>query len=222
MTALVVPDTWRHLPFFAQDLPQIAAHLAQTEAEVLPPAPQVFAALDACSPAETRVVILGQDPYPTPGHAHGLAFSVDPSVRPLPRSLTNIFKEMQSDLGACPPNGDLHFWAAQGVLLLNSALTVEAGRAGAHARLGWSRLTEQVLDALSDVPRAYVLWGAHAQGFARHIACPDALILQSAHPSPLSARRGFFGSQPFSRINEWLKDKGQTPINWTTPERPAR
>ena len=230
---LIPPETWRHLPFFVQDLPRIAADLAQRDAQVLPPAAQVFAALEACSPAQTRVVILGQDPYPTPGHAHGLAFSVAPDVRPLPRSLNNIYKEMQDDLGATPPNGDLRFWADQGVLLLNTALTVEAGKAGAHAKLGWSLLTQQVLAALSDRPRAFVLWGNHAQGFAKYITRlesgpesgpetgPDHLILSSAHPSPLSARRGFFGSQPFSRINDWLKDTDQTPINWTTPERPA-
>ncbi|SMX48418.1 uracil-DNA glycosylase [Maliponia aquimaris] len=218
MTALVPPRSWAHLPFFAQDLPRIAAALATSTAQVLPPAPHVFAALDACPPEATRVVILGQDPYPTPGHAHGFAFSVAPQVRPLPRSLTNIFKEMQDDLGARPPDGDLRFWATQGVLLLNTALTVEAGRAGVHANLGWSRLTEQVLAALSDRPRAFVLWGNHAQGFAPHISGPGHLILNSAHPSPLSARRGFFGSRPFSRVNDWLKDKGQTPINWTTPE----
>lgn len=213
------------MPFFTQDLPHIAAHLAQVDAQMLPPAHQVFAALDACPPESTRVVILGQDPYPTPGHAHGFAFSVEPDVRPLPRSLTNIFKEMQEDLGATPPNGDLRFWSEQGVLLLNTALTVEAGKAGAHARLGWSRLTEQVVQALSNRPRAFLLWGGHAQGFAKHITPPetgpDHLVLTSAHPSPLSARRGFFGSRPFSRINDWLKNRGQTPINWTTPERPA-
>ena len=176
---LTPPDGWRHLPFFVQDLPRIAAHLAQTDAQVLPPAHQVFAALTACPPERTRVVILGQDPYPTPGHAHGLAFSVEPDVRPLPRSLTNIFKEMTEELGTCPPNGDLHFWADQGVLLLNTALTVEAGKAGAHARLGWARLTEQVLGALSDRPRAFLLWGGHAQGFAKHITGADHLILTS-------------------------------------------
>ncbi len=217
---MVPPKAWRHLPFFDHDLPRIAAHLAMVEAQVLPPAPQVFAALDVCPPESVRVVILGQDPYPTPGHAHGLAFSVEPEVRPLPRSLSNIYKEMQEDLGAKPSDGDLRFWAAQGVLLLNTALTVEAGKAGAHAKLGWAKLTEQVLHALCDQPRAFLLWGGHAQGFAKHITGPDHLILTSAHPSPLSARRGFFGSRPFSRINDWLKDRGQTPINWTSPEGP--
>ena len=199
----------------------MAKAVAQSSSVVLPPPAQVFAALTACPPDDTRVIILGQDPYPTPGHAHGLAFSVEPDVRPLPRSLKNIYAELQSDLGAAPQDGDLRFWAAQGVLLLNTALTVEAGQPGSHAKLGWSRLTEQVLATLSDRPRAFVLWGAHAQSFEKHITGPDHFILRSAHPSPLSARRGFFGSRPFSRVNEWLMDKGQTPINWTTPERAA-
>jgi uracil-DNA glycosylase len=212
------PESWGDLPFFVQDLPRIEADLAE-KTDILPPETQRFAALEACPPDQTRVVILGQDPYPTPGHAHGFAFSVEPDVRPLPRSLNNIYKEMQEDLGASPATGDLRFWAAQGVLLLNTALTVPAGCAGAHAKLGWSHLTEQVLARLSDRPRAFLLWGNHAQAFAKHIgpaAGGDHLILQSAHPSPLSARRGFFGSRPFSRINEWLRSQGQPPINWSS------
>ncbi|WP_418593844.1 uracil-DNA glycosylase [Ponticoccus sp. (in: a-proteobacteria)] len=208
------PAAWAHLPFFAGAYPAIAERLKDAP-DVLPPAHQVFAALEACPPDATRVVILGQDPYPTPGHAHGLAFSVEPDVRPLPRSLTNIFKEMTDDLGACPPDGDLRFWARQGVLLLNTALTVPAGQAGGHARLGWTTLTQEVLEALNDAPRAYILWGRHAQGFAPRLTHPDTLILQSAHPSPLSARRGFFGSRPFSRVNDWLIARGETPIDWT-------
>ncbi len=208
------PAAWAHLPFFAGAYPTIAKRLRGVT-DVLPPAHQVFAALEACPPDATRVVILGQDPYPTPGHAHGLAFSVEPDVRPLPRSLTNIFKEMTDDLGACPPDGDLRFWARQGVLLLNTALTVPAGQAGGHAHLGWTTLTQEVLEALNDAPRAYILWGRHAQGFAPRLTHPDALILQSPHPSPLSARRGFFGSRPFSRVNDWLIARGETPIDWT-------
>lgn len=208
------PAEWAHLPFFQTTYPAIAARLKDVS-NVLPPADQVFAALDACPPAATRVVILGQDPYPTPGHAHGLAFSVEPDVRPLPRSLGNIFTEMTDDLGACPPDGDLRFWARQGVLLLNTALTVPAGQAGGHARLGWTGLTQEVLEALDDRPRAYILWGRHAQAFAPRLTHPKALILQSAHPSPLSARRGFFGSRPFSRVNDWLKARGETQIDWT-------
>jgi uracil-DNA glycosylase len=210
------PPAWAPLPFFTEVWPGLAARLA-AEPDILPPAQQRFAALEACPPEQTRVVILGQDPYPTPGHAHGLAFSVEPDVRPLPRSLKNIFIEMTEDLGACPPDGDLRFWAAQGVLLLNTALSVPAGQAGGHAKLGWTRLAQEVMDALNDAPRAYLLWGRPAQGFAPRITHPEALVLQSAHPSPLSARRGFFGSRPFSRVNDWLKARGETPINWTRP-----
>ncbi|MDU8911477.1 uracil-DNA glycosylase [Aestuariicoccus sp. MJ-SS9] len=211
------PAAWAHLPFFTNVLPRIDAALAAEDRVILPPEHQRFAALEACAPDRVRVVILGQDPYPTPGHAHGLAFSVEPDVRPLPRSLTNIFKEMQDDLGATPPDGDLRFWARQGVLLLNTALSVPAGDAGGHAKLGWARLTHEVLTALSDSPRAFLLWGKPAQAFERHIHGDGHLILRSPHPSPLSARRGFFGARPFSRVNDWLKANGDTPINWTNP-----
>lgn len=214
---LIPPEAWRHLPFFDESLPGIASAIAQYDRVVLPPAPQVFAALETCAPNDVRVVILGQDPYPTPGHAHGLAFSVDPDVRPLPRSLGNIFKELQNDIGAMPPNGDLRFWAEQGVLLLNDVLTVPAGDARGHRRLGWQTLVPQVLELLADRPRAFVLWGNDARAHAPRLAGHGHLILESAHPSPLSARRGFFGSRPFSTVNAWLKERGQQPINWTDP-----
>lgn len=211
---LTPPAAWTHLPFFKDTLPAITTKLAGEQRLILPPERQIFAALDACSPDTTRVVILGQDPYPTPGHAHGLAFSVEPGVA-LPRSLKNIYKEMAEDLGTAPTTGDLRSWAAQGVLLLNSALTVPAGEANAHKNLGWSKLTEQVLTELSTKPRAFVLWGNHAQGFVPHIHGKHHFILKTAHPSPLSARRGFFGSRPFSKVNAWLKANGDTEINWT-------
>ncbi len=212
------PEAWAHLPFFTRDWPALARRIADDPREILPPAQQRFAALAACPPEATRVIILGQDPYPTPGHAHGFAFSAAPAVTPLPRSLANIYKEMQADLGASPPTSDLRFWADQGVLLLNTALTVPAGEAGGHGKLGWSALTRDVLAALSRTPRAFLLWGRHAQGFAPEITGPGHLVLQSAHPSPLSARHGFFGARPFSRVNAWLKARGDTPINWTTPD----
>lgn len=211
----MIPPAWSQLPFFSTDWPRIAATLDGEPRRILPPRDQIFAALDACAPDQTRVIILGQDPYPTPGHAHGLAFSVAAEVRPLPRSLNNIFKEMTDDLGAAPLTGDLRFWARQGVLMLNTALTVPAGQAGGHAKLGWSGLTAQVLSALDDRPRAALLWGNHAQRFAHHLTHPDHLIVKTAHPSPLSARRGFFGSRPFSRVNDWLIANGNTPIDWT-------
>ncbi len=210
------PPAWAHLPFFTTTSPGIAAALETETRQILPPEDLIFAALDACAPDDTRVVILGQDPYPTPGHAHGLSFSVEPDVRPLPRSLSNIFKELQDDLDASPSDGDLRFWARQGVLLLNTALTVPAGNAGGHAKLGWSTLTRQVLAELDKSPRAFILWGKHAQGFADTLTSAEHLILRSPHPSPLSARRGFFGSRPFSKVNDWLKARGETQINWTT------
>jgi uracil-DNA glycosylase len=214
---LTAPRHWDHLPFFRESLPAIRTALEAEDRQVLPPTNQVFAALDACAPADVKVVILGQDPYPTPGHAHGLAFSVAPDVAPLPRSLANIFKELRDDLGDAPSDGDLHFWAEQGVLLLNDVLTVPAGAARGHRRLGWQRLVPQVLDALSDRPRAFVLWGNDARGHAARLQGHGHFVQQSAHPSPLSARRGFFGSRPFSTVNAWLRQHGHAPINWTTP-----
>ncbi|MEL6209954.1 MAG: uracil-DNA glycosylase [Pseudomonadota bacterium] len=203
---------WADLPFFEREWPVIEAALA-SEASVLPPDDQLFAALERCQPDATCVVILGQDPYPTPGHAHGLAFSVTPET-PLPRSLKNIYREMEEDIGAAPETGDLTGWADQGVLLLNTALSVRAGEAGAHAKLGWSTLTSQVLARLDIAPRAFLLWGKPAQAHAKHVHNPDHLILKTAHPSPLSARRGFFGSRPFSKVNAWLTARGETPIRW--------
>lgn len=209
--------TWATLPFFTDRLPAIQSVIDTETGRVLPPAHQVFAALERVAPAQVRVVILGQDPYPTPGHAHGFAFSASAATHPLPRSLANIFKEMRSDLGAAPAQADLRFWADQGVLLLNTALTVRAGHPGSHAKLGWDHLTRQVLDHLSDTPRAYLLWGAHAQKAARDVDPGPNLKIETAHPSPLSARRGFFGSRPFSRVNAWLQDHGHQAIKWANP-----
>lgn len=214
---------WAGLPFFAQDLPAIATQLQNDTRNILPPSDQVFAALERTPLAKVRVVILGQDPYPTPGHAHGLSFSVDPHVKPLPRSLNNIYKEMISDIGSAPMTGDLRFWADQGVLLLNTVFTVPAGEANGHTALGWQRLAHQVLTATSAKPCAFVLWGKQAQSLAPHITSPKDgtnpenghLMIETAHPSPLSVRRGFFGSKPFSRINTWLSNRGEPPINWT-------
>lgn len=204
---------WADLPFFAEDWPRIDTALQTETAPVFPPDALRFAALERTAPDATRVVILGQDPYPTRGHANGLAFSVTPET-PLPRSLKNIFRELEDDLGAAPLTGDLSHWADQGVLLLNTALSTREGKAGGHARLGWSRLTEQVLARLSDTPRAFVLWGNHAQSFRPQISGDDHLVLATAHPSPLSARRGFFGSRPFSQINGWLTERGSPSIDW--------
>ena len=208
------PAAWAHLPFFTRGWSTLAARIAADPRPILPPEGQRFAALDLTPPDRVRVVILGQDPYPTTGHAHGLAFSVAPDVRPLPRSLSNIYKELQADLGVTRQSGDLRGWARQGVLLLNSALTVPEGAAGGHAALGWNRLVDEVLAEVASRPTAFVLWGAAAQARAAGIGGGDHLFLTSAHPSPLSARRGFFGSRPFSTVNRWLGERGGPPSDW--------
>ncbi|WP_265502540.1 uracil-DNA glycosylase [Paracoccus beibuensis] len=207
------PIAWAGLPFFRDDWPLIRDRLAGTA--FLPGPDRVFAALEATPPEAVRVVILGQDPYPTPGHANGLAFSVTPET-PLPRSLKNIFQELRDDIGSVPVTGDLSHWAHQGVLLLNSALSVIPGQAGAHASWGWSRLARAaVAEAQRHHPLAFLLWGNHAQKTLAGLPRPQDLLIATAHPSPLSARRGFFGSRPFSRINNWLVAQGQAPIDWS-------
>lgn len=204
---------WAELPFFTEDWPQVAAAIANDSRRILPPAKIRFAALERCQPTATRAVILGQDPYPTPGHANGLAFSVTVGTA-LPKSLRNIFRELDNDIGHSPATGDLSGWADAGVLLLNTSLTVPEGDAGGHLHLGWDALAAQVLQRLSDSPRAFILWGKHAEGYAGHIRGRQHLIIKSAHPSPLSAHRGFFGSRPFSRVNSWLEMHGHAPIPW--------
>lgn len=164
---------------------------------------------------QVKVVILGQDPYPTPGHSVGLAFCVAPQVT-LPRSLVNIFSELQSDLGVpAPSSGDLTPWAEQGVLLLNSALTVRIGMSGSHRGQGWESITSTVIAALVNRPEGApvaILWGKDAQTYGKEF--DQRYVLTSPHPSPLSAHRGFFGSRPFSRTNELLQQRGLTPIDW--------
>lgn len=166
---------------------------------------------------DVRVLIVGQDPYPTPGHAVGLSFSVAPDVRPIPRSLQNIYKELESDLGIPrPSHGDLSPWAEQGVLLLNRVLTVRSGEPGSHRGIGWERITDAAIAGLvarDDEPLVAILWGKDAQ--ALEPALPDVPLIISAHPSPMSADRGFFGSKPFSRANEYLEDLGGEPVDWS-------
>ena len=207
------PAAWAHLPFFRDDWPAIRDRL-QGLSDWLPGPDRLFAALAATSPEQARVVILGQDPYPTPGHADGLAFSVAPQVA-LPRSLRNIFTEMRDDIGSSPDHGQLNPWAEQGVLLLNTALSVPPGQAGGHANWGWDRLTRQVVtEAQAHGPIAFLLWGNHAQKAVAGLPRDQDLTIATAHPSPLSARRGFFGSRPFSRVNQWLTTQGRPPIKW--------
>ncbi|MGH3978821.1 MAG: uracil-DNA glycosylase [Pseudonocardiaceae bacterium] len=169
--------------------------------------------------ADVRVLIVGQDPYPTPGHAVGLSFSVEPDVRPLPRSLANIFREYADDLGLpVPSSGDLSPWATRGVLLLNRVLTVEPGRPGSHRSQGWEEVTDQAIRSLvarDAEPMVAILWGRDAQTLRPLLE--DVPCIESAHPSPMSADRGFFGSRPFSRANELLEQLGGGPVDWTLP-----
>ncbi len=186
----------------------------------LPAGANILRAFQQPLPA-IQVLIVGQDPYPTPGHAVGLSFSVAPDVQPLPRSLTNIFKELVADLGVPPPrNGDLSPWSTQGVLLLNRVLTVQAGEAGSHRGRGWEQFTEAAIRALvgRQQPLVAILWGRDAQSLVPLM--PEVPIIASAHPSPLSAERGFFGSRPFSRANHLLVQAGATPIDWALPAEP--
>ncbi|PZE54123.1 uracil-DNA glycosylase [Curtobacterium sp. MCLR17_044] len=165
-----------------------------------------------------KVLVVGQDPYPTPGHPIGLSFAVDPAVRPVPRSLANIYRELADDLGVTPPpHGDLRAWSDQGVLLLNRVLTVQAGEAGSHRGKGWEAVTDQAVRALvaRGTPLVAVLWGAQA-GSVRPLL-GDTPVVASAHPSPLSASRGFFGSRPFSQVNALLESQGAPPVDWTLP-----
>ena len=167
---------------------------------------------------DVRVLVVGQDPYPTPGHAVGLSFAVDPHVRPLPRSLVNIYREYTEDLGlTAPPHGDLGAWSRSGILLLNRVLTVEPGRAAAHRRKGWEAVTARAIEALVERrrPMVAILWGRDAQSLTPILG--DTPVIASAHPSPLSASRGFFGSKPFSRANAELARLGEEPVDWRLP-----
>lgn len=182
---------------------------------VYPKKEHVYAALEYTPYEKVKVVILGQDPYHGPEQAHGLSFSVLPGV-PTPPSLKNIFKELQNDLGlSIPSNGYLKKWADEGVLLLNTVLTVREGEAHSHKKIGWETFTDAVIKKLSERERpiVFVLWGKPAQEKKRFIATHH-YVVEAPHPSPLSAHRGFFGSRPFSKVNEWLKTNGQSEIDW--------
>jgi len=209
--ALTRPDPDRFSALSAQ------VEAAYAAAEVYPPRECLFSALEAAPPSAVRCVILGQDPYHAPGQAHGLCFSV-PEGTPLPRSLRNIYRELSDDLGVpAPAGGCLLPWARQGVLLLNSVLTVQAGSAGSHRDLGWQWLTDALIASMSVLPQpiAFVLWGGWARGKAPLTASAHPrLVIESAHPSPLSASRGFFGSRPFSAVNAFLTQHGEAPIRW--------
>ena len=188
----------------------------RSQATIYPPHDEVFNALHLTPYAETRVLILGQDPYHGPGQAHGLCFSVRPGVR-VPPSLANIHRELHDDIGArVPEHGNLEAWARQGVLLLNATLTVRAGQAGSHQGKGWETFTDEVIAAVNAKPEhvVFVLWGGYARKKQSLVDRGRHTIIESPHPSPLSAHHGFFGSKPFSRANEALVAHGQTPIDW--------
>ena len=219
----VLPPAWRALLREETEKPYWKALAERVDAAyeagtVYPPRAMLFSAFERTPPDKVRVVILGQDPYHEPGQAHGLAFSVRRGVK-LPPSLRNIYQELESDLGISPAkDGDLSAWARQGVLLLNTVLTVESGKANSHKSFGWQRFTDAVLAACAALPQpvAFVLWGGQAQKKAPLLegSAAPRLILQSAHPSPLSSYRGFFGSRPFSQINAFLRENGEAEIDW--------
>jgi uracil-DNA glycosylase len=217
-----LPASWRAAIGGEFDAPYMRALAVFLQAEagsgktIFPDPERIFAALKQTPLEAVKAVILGQDPYHRPGQAMGLSFSVPPGVR-VPPSLRNIHKELESDLGLHPPShGCLTAWADAGVLLLNTALTVEEGRPGSHARSGWHRFTDHVLAAVNarPVPVAFVLWGSDARRRAPLLDGNRHLLHQSEHPSPLSAYRGFFGSRPFSRVNDFLASRGLEPVDW--------
>lgn len=209
-------------PYFKELSDFTAAERAVNPHGIFPPEQQVFRALEAVGPEDIRVVILGQDPYPTRGHAHGLSFSVDAAVRPLPRSLNNIFKELQQDLGIAPAiSGDLNRWAEQGVLMLNAVLTVREGEPNSHKRKGWEKFTDQVIATLAEQKHiVYLLWGKDAHKKAQQVDETQNLVIRSSHPSPLGYTKSgkdfesFQGSKPFSRSNAYLQLHGKAPIQW--------
>jgi len=190
---------------------------------IFPPGPLIFNALNSTPLAQVKVVILGQDPYHGAGQAHGLCFSVQPGIA-TPPSLLNIYKELKRDLNIdIPTHGCLQSWAEQGVLLLNTTLTVEQADAGSHAKAGWQHFTDRVIQVASESNQhlVFLLWGAHAQTKEKLIDASKHLVLKSVHPSPLSAYRGFIGNGHFSRTNKFLQQNGLTPINWRLPAVPA-
>lgn len=218
-------DSWKaalQAEFEQPYMKELGAFLRSEKAAgkiIYPPGPLIFNALNSTPVDRVRAVILGQDPYHGAGQAHGLCFSVQPGVAP-PPSLQNIYKELKRDLNLdIPRHGYLQHWADQGVLMLNTSLTVEQGMAGSHAKMGWQRLTDRIIEVVSERCSnvVFMLWGAHAQSKARLIDPSKHLLLKSVHPSPLSAHRGFIGNGHFSRANQFLKQQGKEPIDWRLP-----
>ncbi len=226
MTDIHLDESWKTplLPEFTADyMIRLREFLLAEKAAgktIYPKGSEWFRALDLTPLDRVRVVILGQDPYHGPGQAHGLCFSVKPGVRP-PPSLVNIYKELRSDLGIeRPRHGFLEHWATQGVLLLNSVLTVEMGKANAHQGKGWERFTDAVIRLVNarEQPVVFLLWGAYAQKKAAFVDATKHLVLKAAHPSPLAAHNGFFGCRHFSQCNTFLEAQGHPPIDWALPD----
>ena len=203
----LLPKSWHEFV----DLDLLAQISKNLTSSFIPEQQSIFRALQI-SPDKVTVVIVGQDPYPNAKHAMGLAFSTPAGVAPLPKSLKNIFTELNNDLAIDRSNGDLSDWASQGVLLLNRSLTVEPGKSDSHSNLGWQDFTEKIIQAAAKNGALAILWGNEAQKVSNLFAATD--VFKSAHPSPLSAYRGFFGSKPFSKVNKRLIEKGLIPIKW--------
>lgn len=203
-------------PYFKELTEKVRSEYKNPNFRVFPPGNKIFSAFDACPYDDIKVVIIGQDPYHGYGQANGLCFSVNPGVK-MPPSLVNIFKEVHDDTGApIPDNGDLTRWSNQGVLLLNSSLTVKEGMPTSHSGIGWEEFTDSVVDKLNKEKEnlVFILWGAHAIKKGSKIDRNKHLVLTSAHPSPLSAHKGFFGNHHFSITNEYLRNHGKKEINW--------
>jgi uracil-DNA glycosylase len=226
MTGIALHESWK-VPLMAEFssnyMAALKAFLVAEKAAgktIYPRGSEWFRALDLTPLGKVRVVILGQDPYHGPGQAHGLCFSVKPGVRP-PPSLLNIFKELESDLGLPRPgHGFLEHWAKQGVLLLNSVLTVEIAKAGSHSQKGWENFTDAIIRLVNEKtkPVVFMLWGAYAQKKAAFVDQSRHLVLKAAHPSPLSAHNGFLGCRHFSKANAFLTSHGLSPIDWSLPD----
>lgn len=222
-----LPEDWKHAleeELTSKNMDKLREFLKQayqSNDSIYPPAPLMFNALNLTPLSRVKVVILGQDPYHGPGQAMGLSFSV-PKTIPKPPSLNNVLKEMAQDIGIVPSkHGDLTYWAQQGVLLLNSSLTVKESEPNSHQNAGWEQFTDKVIDVVNEQTEhtVFILWGSKAQKKGKYINTDKHLILTAVHPSPLAANRGgFFGTKPFSKTNDYLKQYGQTPIDWQLPQ----
>ena len=222
--SLQIEASWKNIlnneleqKYFLELSKKVDQFYREDKVQIFPKKKEVFRAFDLCPFEKVKVVILGQDPYPTKGYANGLSFSVNNDIYPFPKSLNNIFKEIHNDIGiSFPENGDLTRWAEQGVLLLNTVLTVEEGSPDSHKGIGWEKFTNGVIELLSDQKQelVFMLWGAKATAKTSLINEDKHMVLSSVHPSPLSAYRGFFGCKHFSKANDYLNENNLSVINW--------